>query len=859
MPWITAGRAVVRDNARYLLLAAMALLLFAAFSLVSDGFFAVNTVMNIARQAAALALVAIAMTMIMLTGGIDLSVGSVIALAGAMGALVIGVFPANDWRGAAAGIALTVAVAVAVGALNGFCAGYLGVAPFIVTLATMSLARGLTLTLTHSQSIRIQNDAYNWLGQGDIAGAVPASFVLVVAAFVAAWFCLAKLGFGRRTYAIGDNVDAARASGVDVRRQTLLVYVVAGIFIGLAALIVAGRARSAQSQAGIGMEFNAITAVVLGGVSLFGGQGKLRGTALGVVVASVIFTGLGMLDVKPSVNYLSKGVLIIVAVMSDPTLWASMRAGFTGGVRRTTAALTTLHTGARTLSLRHISKSFPGVHALDDVSLDIERGKIHALCGENGAGKSTLMKILSGVYPKDAGEVLVDGRPVVISSPVDSRNLGIAVIYQESANIPELSVTQNVNLGRELTLPGGLFLDRAAMRRRTGELLSRFGLNVDLDSPVHDLSVGKQQMVEIAKAFGANAWLVVMDEPTSAISEADKDTLFRMIAELKEHDVAVVYISHRMSEIFEIADTITVLRDGKHVVTGPIGDFDENAIVTHMVGRELTRVFERHATTDPGEPVLEVRWLHRRGAFEPVSFAVHRGEVLSFAGLVGAGRTEIMRCLFGLDRPDGGEILLQGRRLDIRRPSDAIRAGIGYVSEDRRREGILPHLSVRENISLPGLDRISRFGIVDGAADLATARRFVDALSVRTPSVEAPVMNLSGGNQQKVCLARWLNIEPKVVVLDEPTRGVDVGAKAEIHQLINTLTEHGVAVIMISSEMPEILGASDRIIVLREGRVMSEFRRADGVTQEDLMRSASGLLGDSGGPPAVGVTTGSGV
>lgn len=834
-------RAVLRDNMRYVLLATMVLVLFLTFSMISDAFFSFDTVMNIARQAAALALVSIAMTLVMLTGGIDLSVGSTIAVSAAVGAICVRAFPQDDWVGALIGMIVTIVVAVVVGLLNGFCAGYLGVAPFIVTLATMSLARGVALTLTDSQSIRIENDVFNWFGQEDFFGVVPWSFLLVVVGFAFAWFVLARVGFGREIYAIGDNADAARAAGVNVRWRTMMVYVVAGILVGLAALVVAGRARSAQSQAGIGMEFNAITAVVLGGVSLFGGQGKLKGAALGVILTSVIFTGLGMLDVRPSVSYLVKGLLIIVAVLSDAVLWVSIKQGLARGGGGVSGPLSVRKDGATTLSLKNISKSFPGVRALDNVSLDITRGKIHALCGENGAGKSTLMKILSGVYAKDAGDIEIDGQPVAISSPVDSQRLGIAVIYQESANIPGLNVTQNVNLGNELVGRLRVFLDRRRMQEKTAALLSRFDLDIDLDTKIEELSVGKQQMVEIAKAFGANAWVVVMDEPTSAISESDKDTLFKMIKELKEQGVAVVYISHRMSEIFEIADEVTILRDGKHVATGPISDFDENMIVKHMVGRELSNVFARKAVGSTGEIVLEVKDLHRKGVFDPITFSVRGGEVLGFSGLVGAGRTEIMRCIFGLDRPDGGEIYLNGEPLAIRCPADAIKAGIGLVPEDRRREGILPHMTVRENISLSGLGLISSYGLIDERKDKAVAEQYVRALNVKTPSVEQMVMNLSGGNQQKVCLARWLTIAPKVVVLDEPTRGIDVGAKAEIHQLIGKLTEDGVAIIMISSEMPEIIGASDRIIVLHEGHVTREFTRADDVTPEALMRSASGL------------------
>lgn len=831
---------VVRGNMRYILLASTIVVFFATFALVSNGFFSVTTTMNIARQGVALALVAIAMTIVMLTGGIDLSVGSSIALSGAVGAIFMRAFPSEHPAVGIAGMLVTIGTAVAIGLLNGYCSGYLGVAPFIVTLATMSLARGLTMVLTDSQSIPITNDAYNSLGQRSLFGVMPWSLLLVVVSFVVAWMLLAQHRFGREVYAIGDNPEAARASGVNVKRQTMLVYVVAGVLVGLAAVIVAGRAQSAQSQAGVGMEFTAITAVVLGGISLFGGQGKLRGTALGVILTAIMFTGLGMLDVKPSVNYLVRGLLIIVAVMSDAVLWEGMRQA----LRREKQIVQTRaieHDQANTLTLANISKSFPGVRALDDVSLEIKRGEVHALCGENGAGKSTLMKILSGVYTKDRGQILVDGTPVSITSPVDAQNLGIAVIYQESANIPQLNVTQNVNLGNEIVDSTRIFLNTSAMKRKTARLLEHFNLKINLNTKVERLTVAKQQMIEIAKALGSNAWVVVMDEPTSAIAESDKDTLFKMIHELKERDVAVVYISHRMSEIFEIADVVTVLRDGKHVITGPISEFDENEIVKHMVGRQLDKVFARESPESYGDVVLEVKDLHRAGVFQPISFSVRAGEVLTFAGLVGAGRTEVMRCIFGLDRADGGEIYLNGEQISVRRPHDAISAGIGLVSEDRRREGILPHMSVRENITLPGLGLITRWGFVNGDMEKQIATDYVKLMNIRTPSLEQEIMNLSGGNQQKVCLAKWLSISPKVIVFDEPTRGVDVGAKAEIHQLIGKLTEAGVAIIMISSEMSEVLGASDRIIVLHQGRIAGEFLPSENVSQEDLIRSASGL------------------
>ncbi|MCL1896328.1 MAG: sugar ABC transporter ATP-binding protein, partial [Clostridiales bacterium] len=365
-------------------------------------------------------------------------------------------------------------------------------------------------------------------------------------------------------------------------------------------------------------------------------------------------------------------------------------------------------------------------------------------------------------------------------------------------------------------------------------------LKLDVKKSVQDCRVGQQQMVEIAKAVGANSWVVVMDEPTAALTEDDKEKLFDIIRDLKGQGVAIVYISHRMAEIFSIADEVTVLRDGKHVITAPMSEMDENALIKHMVGREITDVFARERA-EQKEVVLEVKNLERKGVFEPISFKVRAGEVLGFSGLMGAGRTEIMRCLFGLDKADGGEIYVKGEKVDIRSPRDAVNAGICLVSEDRRREGIIPTMSVRENITIPSLSRLSKRGFVDNEKEEALAVEYVDKLSIKTPTTEQKIANLSGGNQQKVCLAKWLAVNPSVIVMDEPTRGVDVGAKAEIHKLIEGLAKEGIAIIMISSELPEIMGASDRIIVLYEGRQTGEIDVDESVTQELIMKNATGL------------------
>ena len=601
---------------------------------------------------------------------------------------------------------------------------------------------------------------------------------------------------------------------------------------------------SAQPLAGMGLEFEVITAVVIGGTSLFGGEGSLKGTLMGGLLVGIITTGLGMIAVPIFVNYIVKGVLILIAVLMDkiaPRKAVSKvkQKDHTEATNKEKALGILKRNEQTVMELSHIHKSFPGVKAINDVSFQIKRGSVHALVGENGAGKSTLMKILAGVYHKDAGEISINGIPIEIQSPIDSQRLGIAVIYQEFSLVPELNVAQNIFLGKEQMKKSKLLLNNALMRASARKLLKRFNLHINILRRVNDYTVGQQQMIEIAKAIGSDAWLIVMDEPTSAITETDKERLFKVIRELRDNNLAIVYISHRMPEIFEIADEVTVLRDGQHVITAPIGEVNERTLIKHMVGREIKDIFTREKVK-PGKVVLEVRDLYKKGAFEPVSFIVREGEVLGFSGLMGAGRTEIMRCIFGLDKPDGGKIILDGKEIKIRSPFEAIRSGIGLVSEDRRREGIVPAMTLRDNISLPSLHWINTLGCINQKEDQNLSNEYVARLNIKTPSIEQTIGNLSGGNQQKTCLAKWLARNPRVLIFDEPTRGIDVGAKSEIHKLIERLAKENIAIIMISSELPEVIGVSDRIMVLYEGRLTGEFDDSE-FTQEKIMFAATGM------------------
>ncbi len=508
--------------------------------------------------------------------------------------------------------------------------------------------------------------------------------------------------------------------------------------------------------------------------------------------------------------------------------------------------------GVPLLRMTGISKFFPGVQALKDVSLEVHSGECLALVGENGAGKSTLMKVLSGVYAPDEGSMELAGAPVTLHSPRQAQDLGISIIYQEFNLMPNLTVMENVFVGREPDQFG--FVRRREMAAQTRALLDQLGVRLRVDAVVRDLSVADQQMVEIAKALSTNARLVIMDEPTSALSETEVITLLGIIRQLKARGLGIIFISHRLDEVFEICDRVTVLRDGQNAGEGLIKDVTTDWVVRMMVGRELGDLFQKEAAAVAVDaaPALEVRGLSRTGSMrdasaivlEDVNLTVRSGEIVGLAGLVGSGRTEVVRAVFGADPFDRGEILIDGKTVQVRSPQDAIRHGIGLVPEDRKTQALVLDLTVRENITLASLGRLVRYGFVRLRSERHRAMEFVRALRVRTPSLEQQVVNLSGGNQQKVVIAKWLALEPRVLILDEPTRGIDIGAKAEVHHLMSELAAQGVAILMISSELPEILGMSDRILVMRQGRIAGELPRSE-ATQERIMALATGFASEA--------------
>jgi rhamnose transport system ATP-binding protein len=494
------------------------------------------------------------------------------------------------------------------------------------------------------------------------------------------------------------------------------------------------------------------------------------------------------------------------------------------------------------LELEHASKAFAGVHALENVSLELRAGEAHALVGENGAGKSTLVKILAGVHQPDTGALTIGGRRVVLSGPAEARDLGVAVIYQEPTLFPDLSVAENVFIGRQ-PLRSGRRIDRREMDTTLNGIFHRLGVRLDPERIARGLSIAEQQLVEIAKALSHEAKVVIMDEPTAALSPVEVERLFGVVQTLRAHGTAVLFISHRLGEVFEICQRVTVLRDGRLVLSRDLEGLSPDDLVRAMVGREV--LLSAHESHQPGDRVLKVEHLTREGVFLDISFEVRAGEIVALAGLVGAGRSEVARAVFGIDRYDAGSVSIGGRALKRGSPTAAMAAGVGFVPEDRRQHGLVMELSIARNIAMASLHRLARMGLLSGRTERRFAADWAERLRMKYPRITNPVTFLSGGNQQKVVLAKWLSRKPSLLIVDEPTRGIDVGTKAEVHRLIASLARDGVAVLVISSELPEVLSLADRILVMHEGRLAAEFTH-DEASEEAIVSAATGQRSDSG-------------
>lgn len=701
------------------------------------------------------------------------------------------------------------------------------------------------------QAAIISDDNFLILGQGDVFG-IPVSFIVFAVLLGIGTFVLRHTRFGLHLYAVGGNELAARLTRIRVGRIQLISYVIAGFCSALAGIVLTSRLQTGAPEAALGEEFDVIAAVIIGGASLFGGRGTLTGTLLGAAFITVLAKGQTLIGVPSNYQSFTRGLVILIAVgldvMSQRGMTSPHRVRWARILNpappelpadaRSPVSATQTPAGMPVLRAAGLHKSFVEIHAVDGIDLDVHSGEIHAIVGENGAGKSTLIKMLAGVLAPDSGHVEIGGRSVVFRDVADAQDHGIAVIYQERAVVPELTGAQNIMLGHEpLYRPLGV-IDRAALRQNAQRIWSLLGSPASVGTPARELGPSVQQLVDIARALSFDARVVIMDEPTAALTQEEKRRLFGIVR-LKRRGTAVIYISQDLEEIFEIADRVTVLRDGRLVRTLPVAEVTRPALIRMMIGREIEETGLRDMNRQM--PIaLSVTALRRAGVLEGISFDVHKGEILGIAGLVGSGRTELLRAIFGADRLDGGEIWLHGKRYSPHSPSEAIGAGIGFIPEDRKSEGLVPAFTIGENLSLPNYDLVSTASTwLDAGSEERLATRLIATFKIDPPVGRWPTNHLSGGNQQKVVLAKWLARKPKLLLVDEPTHGVDVGAREEIYRVIEDLARAGTAVIVVSSYLPEVLRISDRILVMRDGRIALEVDRP-AANEEMLLEAATG-------------------
>ncbi|MFC4597278.1 ATP-binding cassette domain-containing protein [Cohnella hongkongensis] len=817
----------------------ISVLLMTVFGMNAPNFLGGSNFINMGHQMAITVLIGFAMTAVILAKGIDLSVGASMAFAGMVGGqLYAGGIPPLFC------LLATLAVGALVGMLNGFLISYVKISPFIATFGTMALCRGASLILSNAESIPVNDSVMNALGSSTFLG-IPVTIFLIAIGLVVSWTALNRTTFGRSVYAVGGNFEAAQSSAIDSKRIQFMTYVLAGLFAGLAAILMFGRVQSAQPLAGMGLEFDVIMAVVIGGTKLSGGVGGVVGTLFGAILVTLIRSGLSFFGTPQEVTYIVTGSMILISVLlyeaKVAKFWgkSSVRSGGAAADKAAgTSAQSKAAEGTRTLRLDGISKIYGSFRALDGVSFGLRSGEIVALVGENGAGKSTLVKTMSGVIQPSEGQLVLDGAPVQLKSPKHAREAGIGVIHQHYSLVLELTIAENLFLGREPRWFKFGTLQRGKMRKITKELLDEFQIPLNPNDKVADLTVGQRQLIEVLKATLGNPWLIIMDEPTSSLAKSEVEKLFKLIEQLKEKNVCILYISHKMEELYKLCARAVVLRDGKFIGDVMLADTTEEKIISMMVGRDIENIFP-YVKADPKEVVLEVDNLGDGNLLKSATFHVRRGEIVVLAGLMGAGRSEVMNCIFGLSKIHNGTLTVKGRSVRRATPKRMTAMKIAFVPEDRLYSGFVPMMSNRHNLSLYWMHLKQKFGFIPMEQEKRMAADMIGKLNVRPADPDKATIQLSGGNQQKIVLGKWLAIEPDILLLDDPTRGVDVGAKSEIHQLIADMKAKGMAILMVSSELPEALNVADRIIVMHEGRTVAEL--AHGATETEVMNYALGM------------------
>lgn len=793
------------------LLAVATLLLFAFFSQQGPGFASGRNLLNLLEQSAVLLLLAVGMTAVILVRGIDLSVGANLALSSVIAGLVLA-------NGSSAFLAVVAALVsgLVVGVLNGVMVARVQIAPFMVTLAMMGVCTGAALALSDSASILVRHPFFSYLAYERLFGVpIPALLAAVVA--VAFGIALRFTRWGRYLYAVGGNPEAARLALLPVGTVIVSAYALMGLLVGVSSVLAIGRAGSAQPVVDQTLAFSAISAVIIGGTRLTGGVGSLHGTVLGVALLAVIRSGMSFMGVRPEAVDIVIGVVVVLAVASTE-LRLSRRSGRPVEFEEWTS----MSGDEVLLAADKISKKYGPVTVLQDVSLTLRPGEVVALLGENGAGKTTLVSILAGEVPSSSGTVSYAG---------GMTGRSVAMVHQHLAAFPDLRVWENLFAGtgrwnwRSVVGPG-----RASAEAR--DFLEILSIPIDAYARVTDLTLGERQMLEIARAFFRDARVLVLDEATSAISQEERDVLHALIRQAATAGKAIVYISHRMEDVFHIADRSVVLRDGMVVGDLSMVETSTDAITSLMVGRTIGAVFP-YTAAEGGQPVvLSLEAASDGGRLKHASLEVRAGEIVGIAGLMGSGRSELLQLIMGHRKMVDGKVALRGEQLRDMRPVAMRSRGVAMVPEDRLTQGLFPSRSVGFNFSLPWLFAMNRLGAIDHKGETEAIVRGIERFGVHPKNPDVNIGSLSGGNQQKVLLGRWLEEDPLLLLLDEPTRGVDVGAKQELHAVIGAAKRGGCAVLMVSSELPELLGVSDRIVVMQEGVVIGELGR--GASEEDV-------------------------
>lgn len=836
-----------KANDRYIKIYGILIALMIVITLVmvqkNPSYASVKNFISMGHQMAMMANISFAVTCVIIVKCTDLSTGANLALSAMVGALA-----SQEGLPAGVCILLMLATGTIAGAINGFLISYMSISPFIATFAMQQLLRGLTVTISNSSSVPVTNSSLLWLGTATIAS-IPVSILLTVVMLAVWWFVMNRTLYGRYVYATGGNFETARTSGINARFIQFSTLALTGLMVGVASILYLGRVNTAQPTAGLGLEFDVLTAVFVGGAVVAGGEGRPGGALLGTLLVTMIKTAMNFFGVTQFVSYIVTGCFILIAVIFyQPNVLSSMKriAGQAlsalkkGRRSKETAGDAAAQQTSHVLELKGISKHYASFVALNKITATVWSGEMIGLIGENGAGKSTLVNVLSGVVEPTEGQLVMDGKDIHFYSPQDSQDMGIGVIHQHYSLIPELDIAQNLFYNREPRFLG--IVRRGYMKKRARELMQEFNLDIPVETKVYQLTVGQRQLVEVVKSTLGNPWLLIMDEPTSSLSKTESERLYELIDQVLARNVAIIYISHKMAEVFQLCRRALVLRDGNLVnEVSELSTLTEQELVNMMVGRDIKNIFP-YTIAQQGEVALEVENLSDGGVLKDVSFKVHHGELVVLAGLMGAGRTETVECVYGLRKKTAGSIKIDGREIQPR-VTKMLSHNVGFVPEDRHVAGIVPHMPVANNLSLVWNRKNSHFGILPVAREKQVVADMMGKMNVKPRDPSKEIVYLSGGNQQKVVLGKYVAVTPEIFILDDPTRGVDVGAKSEIHATISELKKSGAAILMISSELPELLNVADRIYVMHNGRTLKELPH--GTTEAEVMKYAFGL-GENG-------------